>query len=71
MPQHIDIGDRLTTVSEHHRGIGQDLATGMDRNKRAPGHGLGQVLHQPCPLRQQPQRDAAGVSDYADTIAGN
>ena len=34
--QHVDVGDRLTTVGEHHRHVDQHPAPVMDRGERAP-----------------------------------
>ena len=37
--QHVDVGDRLPAVGEHHRDIGQYLAAVMHRgDERTPGH---------------------------------
>ncbi len=67
--QHVDVGDRLTTIGEHDRHIGQDPATVMDRDETTPGHRLGQLPSQARSVGQQPQRDAARVGHHADTIS--
>lgn len=51
VPQHVDVGDGLTTVGEHQRKVSHDLPTVMNRDKRAPHHGLRQLFHQPGPFR--------------------
>jgi hypothetical protein len=63
--QHVDIGDRLTTVGEHHRDISQHPATIVDRHERAAAHRCRQRLRQAGPVGQQPQPDAARVSHHA------
>ena len=71
MTQDVDVGDGFPAIGEHHRDIDQDLTAVMDRDETAPGHRLGQGARQPDAVRQHAQRDAARVSDDADTIAGN
>jgi len=38
--QHVDVGDRLTTISDHHRDIGQHPPAVVDRDERPPAIAL-------------------------------
>jgi hypothetical protein len=69
--QHVDVGDRLTTIGEHHRHVDQDPATVVTRREVATGHRLGQLSRQPGPIGQEPGHDAARVGHHADTISGH
>jgi len=51
--QHVDVADRLATIGEHHRDIGQHPAPLMDRHEPASGHRLRQLNRQPGPVGQQ------------------
>jgi hypothetical protein len=55
--QHADVGDRLTTVGEHHRDIDEHPATVMDRGEQPTGERDGQPVGQADPICQQAQRD--------------
>jgi hypothetical protein len=69
--QPVDVRVRFAAIGEHHRDIGQDPATVMDRRERAARHRLGQLGREPGPVGQQADRDTARVSHHADTIGGH
>ena len=69
--QHVDVSDRLTTISEHHRNVGQDPAAVMKRDKVAADHHLGQLGREAGAVSQQTGGDAARVGHHADTITGH
>ena len=69
--QHVDIGDRLTTIGEHHRHVDQYPSPIMNGSELATGHRHGQLPGQAGSVRQEPSRDTARVGDHADTIGGH
>ena len=69
MAQHVDIGDRLTAIGDHHRDIDQDPAPVVQGHERAPGQGLGQLTGQAGPITHETESDAARVGHHADTVA--
>jgi len=71
VPQHVDVGDRLTTVSEHHRDIDQHPATVVDRSERPTPQGLGQLTGEPDPIGQHPVRHGARVRHDTAAVASN
>jgi hypothetical protein len=55
MAQHIDVSDRLTTISEHHRHIGQHPTPIMNRGERAPSQRLRHLTSQIPAIGQHAQ----------------
>ena len=65
MTQHIDVGDRLTTIGDHHRDVDEDTAPVMKGHKRASGKGLGQLGGQTRSVTHETEPDAARVGHHA------
>ena len=71
MAQHVDVGDRLTAIGEHHRDIDQDPATVVDRGERVAGHRRGETTRQAGSVGQQTKPDTPRVGHHADTVTGH
>jgi len=69
--QHVDVGDRLTTVGEHHRHVDQYPAPVMDRDERRRGQRLRQLRGQSSPVSEQPHRDRPSVRHHTRSISGD
>ena len=67
--QHVDVGDRLTTIGEHDRHIGQHPAPVMERRERPPRQRHRQLAGQADPIGQKPQASTTGMSHHAGTTA--
>ena len=65
MTQHVDVGDRLTTVGDHHRDIDQHSAPVMKGDKRATGKGPGQLASQTRSVTHETEPDTARVGHHA------
>jgi hypothetical protein len=59
--QHLDVGDRLPTVGDHHRYVGEHPTPVVHRPEPPPGQRRRQRLSQPNPVGQQPQQHQPGV----------
>ena len=68
MAKHGNIGDRLTTVGEHHRHVSQHPTTVVPRDEAAPRHRPGQLASQSAPVSQEPGRDAARMRHHLGAI---
>lgn len=53
MAQDLDIGDGLTTISDHHRDIEEHPTPIVDGGEAAPGQRLGQLTGQTGPITEQ------------------
>jgi len=71
MAQHVDVGDRLTAIGEHHRHIGQNPAPIMAREKRPPRQRGRELTSQTRPVGQKPQASTAGTGHHAGPITRN
>jgi hypothetical protein len=52
VPQHLDVGDRLATVGEHHRDVDQHPSPVVDRSERPTLQRLRQLAGQAGPIGQ-------------------
>ena len=68
MAQHIDIGDRLTAISEHHRHINQHLATVVSWRERAARQSLADLTRQAGTVGQQTQTNTARMRHHAGAV---
>lgn len=71
MPEHVDVGDRLTAIGKHHRHVGQDPAAVVNRDERPACHRCREPTPQTNTIGQQAKSDATRVGHHADTIGGN
>ena len=65
MAKNVDVGDRLTTISDHRRAVDQDPAAVVNRGERALRHRLGQLGREPNTIGQDTEPDAAGMGHHA------
>jgi len=65
IPHHRQVGDRLTTVSDHHRHVHRDPTRVMPTPPLPqPGQGLTDRAGQPGRISDIGQQASAGVSDH-------
>ena len=67
--QHVDVGDRLTTIGDHDRHIGQHPTPVMARRERPLRQRHRQRRYQADPIGQKPQASTTGMSHHAGTTA--